>query len=161
MPPNTVYVGRPTDWGNPWRVGAKVADPIAGFFGDGHPSWFGRRAGDIIRDAADAMEMYRLWIHDCARRGAPFPIETLRGKNLACWCPLDQPCHADVLIEIANGPEDQDRPPADTASKGNERDGLSAKSKDRAWADQLAEKSPPSPRQIDWLKFPAGKRRIL
>ncbi|MGO8055976.1 DUF4326 domain-containing protein, partial [Rhizobium leguminosarum] len=26
----------------------------------------------------------------------------LRGKNLACWCPLDQPCHADVLLEIAN-----------------------------------------------------------
>ena len=29
-------------------------------------------------------------------------IEELRGKNLACFCPLDQPCHADVLIEIAN-----------------------------------------------------------
>lgn len=29
-------------------------------------------------------------------------IEELRGKNLACWCPLDQPCHADVLLEMAN-----------------------------------------------------------
>jgi hypothetical protein len=28
--------------------------------------------------------------------------EQLRGKDLACWCPLDQPCHADVLLEIAN-----------------------------------------------------------
>ena len=27
----------------------------------------------------------------------------LVGKDLACWCPLDQPCHADVLLEIANG----------------------------------------------------------
>lgn len=27
----------------------------------------------------------------------------LAGKNLACWCPPDQPCHADVLLEIANG----------------------------------------------------------
>lgn len=26
----------------------------------------------------------------------------LAGKNLACWCPLDEPCHADVLLEIAN-----------------------------------------------------------
>lgn len=26
----------------------------------------------------------------------------LRGKNLACFCALDQPCHADVLLEIAN-----------------------------------------------------------
>lgn len=27
----------------------------------------------------------------------------LRGKSLACWCPVDQPCHAAVLLEIANG----------------------------------------------------------
>lgn len=27
----------------------------------------------------------------------------LRGKDLACWCPLGQPCHADVLLELANG----------------------------------------------------------
>ena len=27
---------------------------------------------------------------------------SLRGRNLACWCPLDQPCHADVLLELAN-----------------------------------------------------------
>jgi hypothetical protein len=26
----------------------------------------------------------------------------LRGRDLACWCPLDQPCHADVLLEIVN-----------------------------------------------------------
>jgi hypothetical protein len=26
----------------------------------------------------------------------------LRGRDLACWCPLDQPCHADVLLQIAN-----------------------------------------------------------
>ena len=36
----------------------------------------------------------------------PFTLEharrELRGKNLACWCPLEQPCHADVLLEIAN-----------------------------------------------------------
>jgi len=30
-------------------------------------------------------------------------INELRGKDLACWCPLDQPCHADVLLDIANG----------------------------------------------------------
>lgn len=31
----------------------------------------------------------------------------LRGKNLACWCPLDAPCHADVLLELANQPIDR------------------------------------------------------
>jgi hypothetical protein len=28
--------------------------------------------------------------------------QQLGGKNLACWCPIDQPCHADVLLELAN-----------------------------------------------------------
>lgn len=29
-------------------------------------------------------------------------VEELQGKNLMCWCPLDQPCHADTLLAIAN-----------------------------------------------------------
>jgi len=29
-------------------------------------------------------------------------ILELRGKDLACWCPLDKPCHADVLLRLAN-----------------------------------------------------------
>jgi hypothetical protein len=32
-------------------------------------------------------------------------LDELRGKDLMCWCPLDQPCHADVLLEIANEQE--------------------------------------------------------
>lgn len=30
-------------------------------------------------------------------------LQELRGHDLCCWCPLDQPCHADVLLELANG----------------------------------------------------------
>lgn len=29
-------------------------------------------------------------------------VTELRGKDLACWCALDEDCHADVLIELAN-----------------------------------------------------------
>ena len=36
-------------------------------------------------------------------------VERLRaevaGRDLACWCPLDSPCHADVLLELANPKE--------------------------------------------------------
>lgn len=32
-------------------------------------------------------------------------LADIRGKNLACWCSLDQPCHADVLLELANADE--------------------------------------------------------
>lgn len=31
-----------------------------------------------------------------------FYLRDLRGRDLACWCPLDAPCHADVLLELAN-----------------------------------------------------------
>lgn len=34
-------------------------------------------------------------------------VAELRGKNLACWCRHDQPCHADVLLELANGKDGQ------------------------------------------------------
>lgn len=32
----------------------------------------------------------------------PTNFDELRGHDLACWCPVDEPCHADVLLELAN-----------------------------------------------------------
>jgi hypothetical protein len=82
MPENAVYVGRPTKWGNPWRAHAN-------------------------RRASEAVEIYRQWVEGCNHRSV-IDVERikaeLRGKDLACWCPLDKPCHADVLLEIANAP---------------------------------------------------------
>jgi len=76
MPPNTVYVGRPTRWGNPWiSIFPEVA--VKGFA--------------LTMSNSNAMRQ-------AARN-------ELRGKNLACWCRLDQPCHADVLLKIANEEE--------------------------------------------------------
>lgn len=39
---------------------------------------------------------------------AKYDLAELRGKNLACWCPLDRPCHADILLELANQDEKAD-----------------------------------------------------
>jgi len=73
-----VYVGRPSKWGNPHRTKP--------------------------RSSIEAVELYRadllagrleVTVDDVRRE--------LRGQDLACWCPLDQPCHADVLLEVANG----------------------------------------------------------
>ena len=36
-------------------------------------------------------------------------IQELRGKNLVCWCRLDQPCHADILLKLANGGQNETR----------------------------------------------------
>ena len=51
------------------------------------------------------MEAYRTWMHGDSKDAAKVRAaarEELRGKNLGCWCPLDGPCHGDVLFEIAN-----------------------------------------------------------
>ena len=52
--------------------------------------------------AASAVEAFRV-LHV-----GKLPVAELRGKNLACFCPLDQPCHADVLLELANQPAQQE-----------------------------------------------------
>lgn len=76
MPPNTVYVGRPTMWGNNQADGS-------------HKAY--------------AKSCFQRWVNESASYAwkGRAQIE-LRGKNLACWCRLDQPCHADVLLELAN-----------------------------------------------------------
>ena len=89
MPENTVKVARPTIYGNPFKIGATV------HFG---PAFSGR--DELVRDAADACRHYRRWLFNL--RSAEHIVAPLRGKNLACFCPLDQPCHADVLLELAN-----------------------------------------------------------
>lgn len=89
MPENTVYVGRGSRWGNPWVVG-KVTILT------------GKRAGERIT-AKDAVRMFRNTVNATLARTPEFKtdLESLRGKNLACWCPLDLPCHADALLELA------------------------------------------------------------
>lgn len=103
MPDGAVYVGRPSHWGNPYRIDRLSAHEYVALNPDGSEipdSWGGRN------HAAK-------WAADAYRRGFTsgawwpgFAIEELRGRDLACWCPLDQPCHADVLLEIANGDAD-------------------------------------------------------
>lgn len=87
MPPNTVSVARPGKWGNPYRIG------MLG-----------------VPDAATAVALFRRALdrHDLPddHQRFVFTPERLRadlgGKNLACWCKLGEPCHADVLLKVAN-----------------------------------------------------------
>ena len=79
LPKGAVCVHRPTKWGNPYCV-------------------------DQRQPRQRAVALYKHWlvqspagvaIAEAAKR-------ELRGKMLACWCPLDRECHADVLCELAN-----------------------------------------------------------
>ena len=94
MPPNTVYVGRPTKWGNPYEIGSVVEIS----------SNFPEKAIKLTSNDA-VLSMFLQYVGYHQMLGDDFwksIMRKLKGKNLACWCPLDQPCHADVLLEIAN-----------------------------------------------------------
>jgi len=91
MPPNTIYVGRPTEWGNPFRVGDREPGGTICFIPIYQPN------GDAVMKAyREYVERNAVLVEDAR--------EKLRGKDLACWCPLGQPCHADILLELANQP---------------------------------------------------------
>ena len=94
MPADTVCVCRPGPFGNPFT--AKAAEEAGYRNGPemaviGFIKWL---AGDPLYKRAD-IDPGRDFILD--------NVALLRGKNLACWCPTDKPCHANVLLEMANG----------------------------------------------------------
>lgn len=94
LPENTVVVSRPSKWGNPFRVG-KSYPCVEGDLGGA------RRGKARIADARDAVSAFRSWA--CDESEPLGDLGALRGKNLACWCAPDSPCHADVLLELAAG----------------------------------------------------------
>lgn len=99
MPENTVYVGRPSIWGNPF-LHDDPTKAVEAFrrLTQGGTQVFEMGPGKL-RFAPDAHPNCLHWAYaDFVRQH----IGTLRGKNLCCWCASDAPCHADVLLEIAN-----------------------------------------------------------
>lgn len=110
MPPNTVYVGRPTKWGNPFEAGIDgTRDECVDLYRRGiiaaRAAWFG---GPESIFSPENKLLYEAWESAAPHLQATFiegSLDELVGKNLACWCPLDQPCHADVLLELANSEE--------------------------------------------------------
>ena len=89
MPENAIYVGRPTRWGNPYPVTKHMPEETA------------------THELMMSLDSYRTWLIG-KLRDEPHFLEPLRGKNLACWCPLLRkdgkpvPCHTDILLELAN-----------------------------------------------------------
>ena len=79
MPEGAIYVGRPTLWGNPFTGERKRVVEL-----------FER----YVKLALSDNRKHAPWLEDY--------LAPLRGHDLACWCPIDQPCHADVLLRLAN-----------------------------------------------------------
>jgi hypothetical protein len=76
---NAIYVGRPTKWGNPYKVGV---------------------------DNCTVEETVTFYRRDLIAGSLPFTIDDVRrelkGRDLACWCKPGAPCHADVLLAVAD-----------------------------------------------------------
>jgi len=77
-PPGAIYVGRPSKWGNPFVTYSEADRPA------------------MIR-------AFRIHMEDTLAE-CPDWLKPLRGKHLVCWC-APKPCHADVLLELANKEE--------------------------------------------------------
>lgn len=94
-PEGAIVVARPSKWGNPYRIDDYRAD------------WPDATDADLrsmaVSDFRGLVE--GRWDHLDPRPPAYPSVEEIRaelaGRNLACWCP-GPPCHADVLLEIAN-----------------------------------------------------------
>jgi len=81
LPAGTVCVTRPGKWGNEFKKGSPGIET------------------DLV-----AVRLYRDWLENTpeGRGVAEDARQELRGRNLACWCKPGSPCHAEVLLEIAN-----------------------------------------------------------
>ena len=90
MPEGAVYVGRPSRFGNPF-----TGDKAVALFRRWLTGALSQR--EFIQRKDDGS-----WALYSDRKLIAHEIEKLRGKDLTCWCPLDQPCHADVLLDLAN-----------------------------------------------------------
>ncbi len=92
IPPSAVYIGRPSKWGNPYKIGGNVTleEPFT-------------NKVTIIETKLTrerVLALYREYITEAINDKA-LNIEELRGKDLVCWC-SPEPCHGDILLELAN-----------------------------------------------------------
>lgn len=89
MPANTVVVTRAGKWGNPYKI---------------TPELRALHNNNYAKLHKLVVECYREWLEgsDEGRLLIEKMRLELRGKNVACFCGLDKPCHGDVILEFAN-----------------------------------------------------------
>ena len=97
IPENSLYVGRPTQWGNPAKIREwykMKLDPSSNIL-----------SGVLIRDNRLAVSAFYEY---CIARAESDPYEfaawirPLMGRDLCCWCSPSDVCHADILLYFAN-----------------------------------------------------------
>ena len=106
MPPDAIYVGRGSKWGNPFKI---EGVHIYAFY---HSAWHPYKI-DSAYTASDVVQLFHDLLFDLNShkiepeiynrfRYMRDRILDLKGEQLACWCKEGTCCHADALIELAN-----------------------------------------------------------
>lgn len=94
MPPNTVYIGRGSRWGNSYVVGK-----------DGTPEECSRKyMEDLLPYSHHGPRSTLTDFHISVANLEEIEL-VLAGKNVACWCGPNDLCHGDELLKLANQPE--------------------------------------------------------
>jgi hypothetical protein len=93
MPEGVIYVGRPSKWGNPFIVDELGIEESVRMYAE---CILNNAMVYVYIDEIEASVQFDRfkWMAE--------NLEQLRGKNLACWCPPSSPCHADILLKLAN-----------------------------------------------------------
>ena len=76
IPENCIYIGRPSKWGNPYKI-------------------------DEDGTREEVLQKYRNYL-EVALLYNPHLLDELKGKDICCWCRLDQKCHGDIILEFLN-----------------------------------------------------------
>ena len=100
MPEGVVSVTRPGPWGNPFTVAAALEIGFATNEADAR-----KFVVECFRDWFIKGDLSEWWFINGTERWAWMRAhrDELYGRSLACYCPIGAPCHADVLLELANG----------------------------------------------------------
>lgn len=96
MPDGTKYIGRPSIWANPFKVGEPPPKRFIQFefhFED----TIKYKNNAVVKDAAEAVRLYEMYSPPSLPE-----LEMLKGKNIACWCKVNDHCHGDVIIKHYN-----------------------------------------------------------
>ena len=108
MPENTKYVGRGSKWGNPYKLwlNTHTKEWEVDFYNeDGNIEHIQAGFSSKKEAAKYAISQYEIWVNIEVFKKRLDPME-LVGKNLACWCSLDMPCHVDYLLEAIESEEE-------------------------------------------------------
>jgi hypothetical protein len=91
-PEGAVVVSRPSGWGNPFKIGETYRFRLAN----------GEMAIGVVRGQDHAVKLFRLYL-DTRADMLDQIVRELGGRDLCCWCKPGDPCHADILLAVANG----------------------------------------------------------